>query len=167
MKRTHAGSIARVLAVAGLLLLPGVARAQVDFGVRGGVYSGDRDGGFIGAELLTRITRDWFFNPNVEYVFADDGSLTTINLDAHYDFRTTTAPFYFWAGGGPAVLLSRTDAPSSCRSCRSESKTNLGLDLLAGMGFGNQRAPVRPYVQGKLVLSSTNEAVLAFGLRFY
>ena len=153
-----------LLAVAGLFLIPGIARADVDFGVRGGFYN-DADAGFLGAELLMDVTRNWFFNPNVEYVFVDNGDLYTLNLDAHYDFWTHS-PFYVWAGGGPAVIFSKADVPFGCRRCSSDNNTDLGLNLLGGIGFGKGQA-IRPYVQGKVTLSNNTEASIAFGIRFY
>jgi hypothetical protein len=149
--------VARALAVAGFLLLPGLAHAQVDFGVRGGFYN-DADAGFIGAEILTAsgFNRQIFFNPNVEYVFVDDGSLTTVNLDLHYDLHTRSAPYSFWLGGGAALLFNDFD---------DEDDTDFGLNLLAGVGFW-PRQTIRPYVQGKVILSNNTEAVLGFGVRF-
>ena len=142
-----------------MFLVPAVAGAvDVDFGVRAGLYS-DADAGFLGGELLTGVTRNWFFNPNLEYVFVDDGSLYTLNLDAHYDL-TTRSPYSLWVGGGPAVIFSDLD----CRFCDSE--TDIGLNLLGGIGFWNRQA-IRPYVQGKVTLSDNTEASIAFGLRFH
>lgn len=159
-----------LLTVAGLFLFlmnPASAHAQIDFGVRGGLYS-DADAGFLGAELLTPLRifgRGWFFNPNFEYVFVDDGHLYTLNLDAHYDLRTG-GPYSVWLGGGPAVIFSGIDAPRGCRRCESEDETDLGLNLLAGVGIWPRNA-VRPYVQGKVTLSDNTEASIAVGLRFH
>ena len=158
------GRVVWMLAVAGLFLIPGTARAEIDFGVRGGFYS-DADAAFLGAELLMDVTRQWYFNPNVEFVFVDDGDLTTLNLDAHYDLRTS-GPYYLWAGGGPAVIFSSFDPPPNCRRCDDDSETDLGLNLLAGAGFGKGQA-IRPYLQGKVTLSDNTEASIAFGIRFY
>ncbi len=157
------GRVVWMLAVIGLCL-PGIAQAEIDFGVRGGLYS-DAEAGFLGAELLMDVTRDWFFNPNFEVVFVDDGDLYTLNLDAHYDLRTRS-PYYVWLGGGAAVIFSDFDPPPGCRFCDDDSETDLGLNLLAGMGFGKGQA-IRPYVQGKVILSDNTEASLAFGLRFH
>lgn len=157
--------IAGALAVAAVFLLPGAAQAAtLDFGVRGGFYN-DADAGFLGAEVLTGITREWFFNPNVEYVFVDNGSLTTLNLDAHYDLPTRS-PYYLWVGGGAAVLFNSFDAEAGCARCRDTNDTDFGLNLLAGIGFWRGQ-PIRPYVQGKVVLSNNTEAVLGVGIRFY
>jgi hypothetical protein len=156
------GRVAGALAVAGLFLIPSTAKADLDFGVRGGFYD-DADAGFIGGELLWGVTRQWFFNPNLEYVFVDNGDLMTLNGDFHYDFPSRS-PFYVWAGGGPAVLFRDTD----CRGprCDDDGETDFGLNLLGGVGFGKGQA-LRPYIQGKIILSDDTEAVLAVGLRFY
>lgn len=138
------------------------ARADMDLGVRGGLYS-DAEAGFLGFELLTDITRQWYFNPNLEYVFVDDGDLFTLNLDAHYDFPSR-ARHYFWLGGGPAVIFQDRDVERGRRIERVD-ETDIGLNLLAGLGFGKGQA-IRPYVQGKILLADDTEAVLAFGLRF-
>ncbi|HKH49894.1 MAG TPA: hypothetical protein VKM72_35015 [Thermoanaerobaculia bacterium] len=163
MNRTT-GRVVWMLAVAGLLIMPGLAQADVDFGVRGGFYS-DADAGFLGGEALIGLTRAWYFNPNIEYVFVDDGSLWTANADFHYDFPTHSN-LAVWAGGGPAVIFSSIDPPRGCRNCDSNDQTDLGLNLLGGVGF-SKRGPIRPYVQGKVTLSDNTEAAIAFGLRFY
>lgn len=158
------GWIAGALALASLFLCaPTPARAEVDFGVRGGIYN-DADAGFIGGELLTGITRSWFFNPNVEYVFVDAGDLATLNLDVHYDFRTGS-PFDLWAGGGPAVIFQDREFRRGNRIVRDDD-TEIGLNVLGGIGFA-RGSSVRPYIQGKLILADETEASLAFGLRFH
>jgi hypothetical protein len=163
--RKTTGRAAWTLALATLFLIPALAQAQVDFGVRGGFYS-DASAGFIGGEVLTRTPfRNWFFNPNFEYVFVDDGHLYTLNLDAHYDL-STGGPYSFWLGGGPAVIFSRVDAPFGCRGCGSDSQTDFGLNLIAGAGIW-PRNNIRPYIQGKVTLSDNTEASLAVGVRFH
>jgi hypothetical protein len=151
--------MASAVALGVLFLLPAPAAADVDFGVRAGFYS-DADAGFLGFELLTDITRRWFFNPNLEYVFVDDGSLWTLNGDVHYDLQTGS-PLAVWVGGGPAIIFSEVDLPRG----RSESETDVGVNLLAGVGA--KRGALRPYAQGKVVISDNTEAVVAVGLRFY
>ena len=165
MVRKTTGVLMGIFAVAALLLVPGAARAEVDFGIRGGIYN-DADAGFLGAELLTDFfVRGWYFNPNVEYVFVDNGDLWTLNLDAHYDLRTG-APFNFWLGGGPALIFRSTEEVCRRGNCEDEDETDIGLNLLAGLGF-MPRAAIRPYIQGKVILTDETEAVLAFGLRFH
>ena len=146
-----------------VLLAPVAAEGQVDFGVRGGVYTDDQDP-FAGVELLGSFdgTR-WYYNPNVELVFVDNGDLVTANADFHYDLPADT-PFDVWLGAGGAILFRDYDDDRFGRSVDSE--TDAGLNLLGGLGF-NPGGDVRPYVQGKLLLSDDSQAVLAFGLRFF
>jgi hypothetical protein len=164
--REWSGRFAAALAVAlGVLcLVPAPAVADIDPGVRAGFYSNQADGAFVGIELLTEITGQWFFNPNLEYVFVDDGSLWTLNADAHYDLDTRS-PWAVWVGGGAAVIFTEIDPPRGCRRCEAEDDTEVGLNLLAGAGA--KRGAIRPYIQGKFVLSDDTAAAIAFGLRFH
>lgn len=154
-------SIARRISVAAALavtlgLLPQAARA-IDFEVRGGLYT-DAEEAFVGLGLLSRIQRSqWYFNPNLEWVFLDNGDLVTLNFDLHYDFPTS-GQFNAWLGGGPAVIFTDPD--------RGDSDTEPGLNLIAGLGF-NPHGVVRPFLQGKIILADDSEAVIAIGLRFF
>lgn len=144
-----------VLALLGLFLLtPATARAD-DFGVRIGTYDGELLAGF---EILGQLgtTGRWFYNPNLEWVFVDNGELFSLNADFHYDLATNE-PFDVWIGGGPALLVRDPD--------RGEGDTEVALNLLAGIGFKTQ-GRMRPYIQGKVVTADDTEASLAFGLRF-
>lgn len=132
--------------------------ADVDFGVRGGVYT-DTEEPFVGAELLFPLGGSWFLNPNVEYVFIDRGDFLTFNLDAHYDFWSN-GTFGAWAGGGLAVLYTDRDLPRR----NNQDDTDVGVNLL--VGAGSLQGALRPYVQGKVTLADESELVLAVGLRF-
>lgn len=128
-----------------------------DFGLRGGVYTDESDA-FVGVELLTRLGRSpWFFNPNFEYVFVDNGDLSTLSFDFHYDFRVQ-GPVYLWAGGGPALVFRQPD--------RRDNETDGAFNLLAGIGFKLRGSAIRPYIQGKVILSDETESAIAFGVRF-
>jgi hypothetical protein len=92
-----------------LLVLVGVVTSPVsatDFGVRGGVYT-ERSKPFLGAELLTRAGDDLYFNPNVEYVFVDNGQLWTFNFDGHWDLPTHE----------PTALCRPANDSVAARSC--------------------------------------------------
>lgn len=142
-----------------LVALTPTAPAQAaDFGVRAGVYE-DANEAFVGVELLLTLSDPWFFNPNIEYVFVDNGDLITINADFHYDFDVQ-APIFVWAGGGPALLVSDRDRPGR----DDDGDTELGANLLVGVGW--QAGPVVPYFQAKVILADDSQAVLAFGVRF-
>lgn len=151
------------LALAGLLV-PTLAQAQdIDFGVRAGYYS-DVEEGFLGVEALRGFGRGghWFFNPNLEWVFIDGGDYATLNGDVHYDFDTD-GPFAVWVGGGPALVYNSFDRPR--RRGDDDSETDFGFNLLAGIGTARRMA-IRPYLQGKILLSDETEAVIAVGVRF-
>jgi hypothetical protein len=140
---------------AGALALPQRAGADETLvGVRGGVYL-DADEPFLGVEVLTRIARGWYFNPNFEYVFVDPGSLMTFNLDVHYDFPTRGQAMV-WLGGG--LGLVRFDPPG-----RGNSDTDPALNVLFGIGL---RRPVIPYAQVKAIVKDDTEVSIAVGLRF-
>lgn len=126
------------------------------FGVRLGIYTSAEEL-FLGGEMDTPIGRDVYFNPNVEFVLIDGGTFITFNFDFYYDFPTTTS-FNIWAGGGPAIVYTNPDGPR-------DSQTDLGIDLLFGMGFPTGGA-FTPYVQAKALVGERDDFVLAFGLRF-
>ena len=132
------------------------AAAQVDFGVRAGAYLEDADP-FVGLELLTRMgSTEWFFNPNVEFIFADERDGISGNFDFHYDF-VTTGDYYVWAGGGLAII--NTEGPGG-----QDDETDAGANLLGGIGW--RLRGVTPYAQLKVVLSDDSEVVAGVGVRF-
>ncbi len=157
--RVWSGRFATLVALGVLCLAPSPAAAEIDPGIRAGIYS-DASEAFVGVELLTDITGQWYFNPNIEYVFVDNGSLWTLNGDVHYDLQTRS-PWAVWLGGGLAVIFSEVDLPRG----RSVDDTEVGLNLLAGGGA--KRGAIRPYLQGKVIIADDTEAVIAVGLRFH
>ena len=166
LRRSLLGPAAALLAVFALAA-PGNADAQIDWGVRGGVYT-DVEEGFLGGEILGQIgdTR-WFYNPNVEVVFVDPGDLVTANADFHYDL-VLGEPVDVWVGGGPALVFrDRGDrrGPGRFRD-DGDDETDIGLNAQAGVGF-NRGGAIPPYLQGKVLFSDDTEAVIAFGLRFF
>lgn len=136
------------------LLLSGRCLAATDFGVRTGVYT-DSDAGFVGAEAITPVSQSWYFNPNLEYAFADRGSLVAVSGDFHYDL-VEGRPYYVWVGAGPALILGDTE-PGMRHS-------DLGVNVVAGVGF--RRRSVTPYLQTKVTLADDDRAVIAVGVRF-
>jgi len=145
------------LSVAGLALVPTPARADNDLkvGVRVGYFT-DAGAASVGAELLARVAHRFWFNPNVEYVFIDDGSYWTFNGDFHYDFPTHSNT-YVWLGGGLAIIHIDPEGPTP-------SDTDVGANFLGGVGF--RTGSVIPYFQAKLIAKSDTEFAIAFGLRF-
>jgi hypothetical protein len=134
------------------------ANAEAKFGVRAGAYF-DANSAFIGGEGLFNVFSDsWYFNPNLEYVFVDNGNLWTLNFDFHYDLPVR--PVYVWVGAGPAILHRDRDRPVD------RSDTDFGVNLFMGVGFKLRDSRLIPYIQPKVILSDNSEFSLAFGLRF-
>lgn len=139
-------------------LIATFSEAEIRPGVRLGAYF-DADSAFIGGEVLGNITDSWYFNPNIEYVFVDNGDLITFNFDAHYDFATDRS-WYFWLGGGLAIIYFNPDSQFR------RSDTDLGVNIFMGIGFPIKNGRFVPYVQPKVILSDNSEFSLAFGFRF-
>ncbi len=131
------------------------AQAQVKPGIRAGAYF-DANSGFIGGELLFGVNRHWFIDPNVEYVFVDNGHMMTFNFDVHRDLNVT-GPLYVWVGAGPAIVWRDPD--------RGQGHTDFGLNIFGGIGFRTHSELV-PYIQPKVIISNDSDFSLAFGLRF-
>ncbi|MHB0970122.1 MAG: hypothetical protein ACYC7A_21065 [Thermoanaerobaculia bacterium] len=139
-----------LLVVAAFAAFAVPAQAQVDWGIRGGVYLDETDP-FLGLEALTRISGNWFFNPNVEFVFSDD-EFTTVNADVHYDFAQR-GEHTMWAGAGLAGIFGAAGDDSE-----------FGANLL--FGIGRRWGSMIPYAQAKAIIADDNEVVVGGGIRF-
>ena len=158
MRANHKQGTAVLLGVATILILsttPVSSRASVDADVRAGVMTSS-DGVGVGAGFLTPLgdrNYRWYANPNAEVAISGD-DMMSLNGDFHYDVshqRTTS----IWLGAGPALIRQDHDG---------SRETNLGLNLLAGMGKTTGRT--RPYGQFKGVLSDNSGVALMGGVRF-
>ena len=147
-----------ILLSAVILFFGSIARADITPGARVGVFF-DMDSAFVGGEVVTDLTEDWSFVPNVEYVFLDNASQFNFNFDFQYRIRTDSR-FEFWAGAGPAII--HVDPENELR----DSETDFGANLFGGVGFPLRDSRILPYVQPKLILADNVEFVLAFGVRF-
>jgi len=127
----------------------------VHFGVRGGYYT-KVDKPFLGAELITRVAPRFYFNPNIEYVFVDNGTYMTFNGDFHYDFPSHSRT-YVWLGAGLALVRADPEGPAN-------ANTDLAANLLGGIGL--RSGSVIPYIQAKAIIKSDSLFSLAVGIRF-
>jgi hypothetical protein len=140
---------------------PPAEAAGWDFGARMGYYTDVEELG-LGLEALYQIgDSPWMFNPNIEYVFVENGDLWSLAADFHYDFDLDMEAIDVYAGGGPALLFGEFERGNA----EDVDDTDFGLDLIAGAAA--KRGGVRPYGQIKVIVSDETEVALQVGLRFY
>ena len=151
--QTKAKLMTAVLTVA--LLVPFIS-ANAKVGVRVGTYT-DAEELFIGGEYLAPIANHTYINPNIEYVFLENATYLTLNLDLHYDF-VETERIFLWAGGGLGIQYLDFEGDDN-------SSTEAGLNLLLGLGLLTQGSFI-PYIQGKAILGDFDDFVLGIGVRF-
>jgi hypothetical protein len=124
-------------------------------GGRAGVYADGSDA-FIGGEFLTPLIGRLYFNPNVEYIFAEKGKAATFNLDFHYDFPLGRRTFT-WAGLGLGILYNDPEAPAG---------GDIGPAANILFGLGVNRGAWMPYVQAKVIASADSDFAIGGGIRF-
>jgi hypothetical protein len=154
MKRTRV-----FLPVVGLVLLLATASpslAQGTAGVRVGVYT-DQSDLFVGGELLFPVASRLYINPNVEWVFVENGTYMTFNLDGHLDIYPRGTSAFLWFGGGLAIIYRKPEGAGS--------NADTGLNLLGGLGW-RTGSGIIPYVQLKLIVKDGTQGVVGIGLRF-
>ena len=121
-------------------------------GIRAGKYTENSDF-FLGADLDANFLLV-HGNANIEYVFADNATLATFNLDGYVDF--SIIPFVnAWVGAGIGSVYTNPDG--------ADSRWDGAFNLLLGAGLG---IPLHPYVQFKYIISDTDMTVLGVGIRF-
>jgi len=143
-----------ILCAATLASVPAFA-APIGWDVFGGKYT-DRDENFLGLGArigLASIT----FNPNAEYIFTDNGTAYTLNLDG----TMTVLPLGVgsgWVGAGLTFYSVNRD--------HGDSTDSFGLNVLGG--FGLSAVPLKPYAQLKaaFIEEGVNPFAIAVGIRF-
>ena len=151
------GCCALVLVSSFLLAAPALAVPTM-WGVRGGAYA-EPDDPFIGGEVQfdTGHKGAWQVNPNAEYVFMDDGSLSNVSCDFHYDIPSGSE-LSWWLGAGPTVLFRDENVDGN------DDSVDPGANLLVGASA--RTGEIRPYGQFKVVVSDDSAAVFAVGMRW-
>lgn len=158
---THApvfiGCCALVLVSSVLLAAPALAVPTM-WGVRGGAYA-EPDDPFIGGEVQfdTGMKGAWQVNPNAEHVFMDDGSLSNVSCDFHYDIPSGSE-LSWWLGAGPTILFRDENVAGD------DDSVDPGANLLVGASA--RTGEIRPYGQFKVVVSDDSAAVFAVGMRW-
>lgn len=133
-----------------LLMVAAPAMAQVNWGVRGGVYVNGDTEPMVGVEMMMPFRYGFTLNPNIEFS-PGDPDIVTVNGDLQYNFNlgTTTR---LWLGGGLALMHA--------------DDFDAGVNLMAGVGAQGVRW--YPYVQIKRVIPADFAAFnsIAVGIRF-
>lgn len=145
-----------ILLTLALVMTVFISTAKADLGLRIGSYT-DADELFIGGEYIAPLATRTYINPNIEYVFVDNATFMTFNLDVHYDFYQTGRATA-WAGAGLGIQYWDFEGDDN-------SSTETGLNILAGIGLLT-KADVMPYVQLKIILGEYDDVVLGIGIRF-
>jgi len=142
------------VAVAGMLLMPGLVDAQTVVGPAAAYYT-EGDGAFgIGAYAsipLPQIHESVVFSPNFLYFFPDNGDYWELNADAIYRFPVSgDSPIAPFALAG--LNIART------------SETDLALNLGGGVVFPLES--VRPVVGAKFETHSGSPFIVFAGIGF-
>jgi hypothetical protein len=151
---THRLAVRLLLLSVLALALPAIP-AAADLDLRVGAYTTGIDKPFAGIGFLSHAGHRLYLNPNVEYVFVDDGHFGTGNFDLHIDLPTDGHP-YVWVGGGLALVYRDAPGPGG-------TSTKPRANILGGLGFPTGGSIV--YTQVKYI---TQEGywVFAGGIRF-
>ena len=135
------------------LLVPSQADAVLGFDARGGRYL-DPEKWFLGAGVHIGLGPIEIV-PNGEYVFIDNATYYTLNVDGTYTVLPMVAA-NVWVGGGLALIgFGIKDF---------DTETHGGVNLLIGAGLN--AIPLKPFAQFKYIIWDDETAVLAVGARF-
>ena len=148
-------SIAFGIVVAAVSITPALAAGPIGWGVGAGKYGSDIDDYFATGGFYVSLG-PLTINPNAEWIFFDNGTSYTLNVDG----KLTVLPMVAasgWLGAGLGRLTVDPDNASS----NNETVVN----LLAGVGLN--AVPLKPYLQGKYMLKDGDDPfALSIGVRF-
>lgn len=139
-----------------LLLATAISSPAQTVGIRVGAYTSPRDL-FVGGEFLFPVSRLFYINPNVEWVFVESGTYVTFNLDGHFDIYPSGSSAFLWLGGGLAIIYSSPEGGGG--------NADVGFNLLGGLGW-RTGSGIIPYVQVKAIIKDGSQGVVGIGLRF-
>jgi hypothetical protein len=137
-----------------LAFVPGRGAADVNWTGFVGRYSKNKDY-FAGAGLRFSLAR-FTANPNVEYVWIDNGTSYSVNFDLTRNILPL-GPLTGWIGAGLGFYTVNPDA--------GETNTDTGANLIAGIGL--QATRYRPFAQFKwVVMEGDDPTAFLIGVRF-
>ena len=113
-------------------------------------YDFDVDHAFVGGQFNLPVGRRWALAPSAEFYPGLTGSPYRLNVDLKFHPPTLYGLFYL--GGGFAYL-------------HASGAGSAGGDMFAGWE-GRRARPVKPFIEGKLVFTSTTSFNVEAGLNF-
>ncbi len=142
-----------ILTACCFLLVVSICQAGiVEPGIRGGFYF-PGDSFYLGADVKFGLAM-LYADPNIEYIFIDNGSFWTFNADAYISLGVPVLSV--WAGGGLGLLYTKPD--------NFDSQTDVGVNLIAGVEFD---FVVNPYLMVKYIIKPDEDiSVVGIGVRF-
>ena len=148
---------ALILAVAGVVgpaVRPAVA-SPIGWQVSGGLYTDESDF-FLGAGARFSLAR-FTIIPNGEWIFVDNGSAYTLNLDGTMGVLHPIGIASAYIGAGLGLFTVDPDG--------GDSNTDTVVNLMAGVGLN--ASPLKPFAQVKwIVMDGDDPLVLSIGARF-
>jgi hypothetical protein len=122
-------------------------------GIRLGSYTDNSDF-FVGVDAKFNVL-GLNADPSVEYVFVDNGTLMTFNLDGLVDVIHLPV-VSGWLGGGVGLMYFDTD--------QSDSSTDPIANVIVGVGVN---VLFNPYVMAKWIFADNNDGfVICAGVHF-
>jgi len=136
------------------------------FGIRGGL-SVDPDQLVVGVHLdVGTLAKQVRLQPSFDIGFGDGTTVGTINVDAHYLFRTSGSAKPY-AGGGLTIAIFDS---GSFDQGFGETELEAGLSLVGGIQFGRlksgSRSEGRYLVEGRLGVGNIPSFKLLLGINF-
>jgi hypothetical protein len=121
-------------------LLPVAAHAAriTHLGPRAG-FAFDPDQFTFGGQMdIGPLAEDFTFNPNLELGVGDDMTVVALNLDGQYHLNLQNSNVRPYFGAGLGVNFFSWDGPPGSNGDNSD--TELGMNLIAGLGFPMQNS---------------------------
>lgn len=143
------------MALALVAMTSSATAGPIGFSLFGGIYSGGVDEAFLGGGVRLGMG-GLSVTPNAEYLFVDNGSAYTLNVDGTFPI-VPLGVASIYGGGGLGLLITDPD--------NFDSETETVVNLIVGAGFN--AVPMKPFGQIKYVIVEGEDPfVFMAGVRF-
>ena len=146
------------LAVAGVLsvfIAPAFAEQPRGINVTAGDYL-DIHKPFVGVGYSMPVAPRWTLEPNADYIFVNDGSKYSFNVDGRYRLNPSQANAMYVGAGLGVVQRNRAFG----------NYTDSAVNLVWSVDFNGYSGPVTPFINTRAVLSNHSDFGVSFGVRF-